>query len=288
MPALIIAGTTASGKSSTALRLAQLHDAVIVSADAMTVYRGLDVGTAKPSAAERDEVPHFGIDTHDLPQPCDVSDFVRLVDDTMSVHPRVIIVGGTTFWLSALVRPLAALPASNPDIRSELEGIESPHAALMALDPDAAQRLHPNDRVRVIRALEVFHLTGLTQTALHARGPRRPALAAPRVWIDSDTLRSRIDQRIEGMLAAGYLDEVDWALSQDPGASSKPLQSFAYRHLVLAHSGELSLDEALRRTARDTWQYARKQRTWARNLGWVKTPRADIDRAAKSCFQSSL
>ena len=128
----------------------------------------------------------------------------------------------------------------------------------------------------------------MTQTALHARGPRRPALAAGRVWFDSDTLRERIDKRIKDMLASGYLDEVKWALSRDPAGASKPLQSFAYRHLVLANRGELDMDEALRRTARDTWQYARKQRTWSRNLGWEQTPSHDIERVAESCFERAL
>ena len=284
MPALLIAGTTASGKSSTAVRLAAAHDAVIVSADAMTVYRGLDIGTAKPSMTERGGIPHFGIDTHDLHDSFDVSDFVALVDATLSEHPRVIIVGGTTFWLSALVRPLADLPAADPATRARLEALEAPHTALEALDPEAARRLHPNDRVRVIRALEVYHLTGLTQTQHHARGPRRPPITGSSLWLDAADLRERIDRRLDDMVGRGYLDEVKWALAQDPEAQAKPLLSFAYRHLVQAELGETDHTEALRRTARDTWKYARKQRNWAKSLGWKHTRTDLIDDIANRCF----
>ena len=114
MSLLLIAGTTASGKSSLAVSLAKAHDAVIVSADAMTVYRGLDVGTAKPTPEERAATPHLGIDVRDIHEPFDVSDFVDLVETAKREYPRVIVAGGTTFWLSALVKPLAPLPPSSP------------------------------------------------------------------------------------------------------------------------------------------------------------------------------
>jgi len=279
---LIIAGTTGSGKSALAVRLARAHDAVIVSADAMTVYRGLDIGTAKPTIEERGDIPHFGFDIRSIHEPFDVSHFVSLVDTVRAKHPRVIIAGGTTFWLSALVRPLAVLPASEPTLRAELERLADPHAELAKVDAEAANRLHPNDRVRVIRALEVFHLAGEPQTALHARGPRRRALDAPVIWLDRDDLRERIEQRVSQMLHQGYIEETREALRHDPEGHSKPLQSFAYRHIVAHIRGDIDLPEAERRTVRDTWHYARKQRTWARGLEWTITPTAVIDKAAES------
>jgi tRNA dimethylallyltransferase len=284
---LIIAGTTGSGKSALAVRLAREHGAVIVSADAMTVYRGLDIGTAKPTVDERGDIPHFGFDIRAINEAFDVSDFVSLVDAVRDENPRVIIAGGTTFWLSALVRPLAALPASDPTLRAELEGLEDPHAELAKVDAEAASRLHPNDRVRVIRALEVFHLAGEPQTVLHARGPRRAALDAPVIWLDRDDLRERIDLRISQMLNQGYVEETREALRRDPEGSSKPLQSFAYRHIVAHIRGDIDLPEAERRTGRDTWHYARKQRTWARGLGWTITPTAAIERVAESTFSAN-
>ena len=285
MSTLLIAGTTASGKSSLAIELAIRYDAVIVSADAMTVYKGLDVGTAKPSLDEQAAAPHLGLDLREIDQPFDVSDFVALVEGAQERHSRVIIAGGTTFWLSALIRPLAPLPPSDPDVRARLEAIQDPHRALAEVDPVAAARLHPNDRVRVVRALEVFHLTGETQTSIHAKGPRREPMDANVIWLDRDDLRERIDLRLSQMQEAGYLDETQRALETDPLARTKPLQSFAYRHIIDHARGDTTLDEAIRRTSRDTWQYARKQRTWARNLGWARSERRDIEELAKATFE---
>ena len=285
MGVLLLAGTTASGKSSLAVDLAKAHDAVIVSADAMTVYRGLDVGTAKPSLAERSGVPHLGIDVREINEAFDVSDIVAIVDAAERDHERVIIAGGTTFWLSALVRPLAPLPASDPALRARLESIDDPHRTLADVDPTAAARLHPNDRIRVVRALEVFHLTGETQTSIHARGPRRAPLDAEVIWLDRDDLRQRIDNRLTEMVKDGYIEEAQRALDNAPHGKAKPLHSFAYRHIIEHIKGELDLDEALRRTGRDTWQYARKQRTWARGLGWSKTDQDEIPDIAKAAFE---
>ena len=286
MSLLIIAGTTASGKSSLAVSLAKAHDAVIVSADAMTVYRGLDVGTAKPTPEERAATPHLGIDVRDIHEPFDVSDFVDLVENAKRQHPRVIVAGGTTFWLSALVKPLARLPPPSPQLRAELETIEDPHRTLADIDPAAAARLHPNDRVRVIRALEVFRITGETQTSIHSKGPRGAALSAEIIWLDREDLRERIDHRLRMMITTGYLEETERALVRDPTGKAKPLQSFAYRHIIAHLRGELELDEALCRTGRDTWQYARKQRTWARGLGWALTRQEDIEQLAKRALES--
>jgi len=268
---MLIAGTTASGKTDLAIRIAEETDAVIVSADAMTVYRGLDVGTAKPSIKERAAILHYGIDIRNLGEAFDVSEFIALVEEVQQRHPRVIVAGGTTFWMQALLNPLADLPPPNPSVRAELEKLEDPYQHLEDLDPTAAARLHPNDRVRIVRALEVHRLTGKTQTELHEAGPSREPLNAHVIWLDRDHLRERIEARLAGMWSAGYIEEAEWALSQDPKGLSKPLQSFAYRHLVEHLKGDLELDEAKWRTSRDTWHFARKQRTWARGLGWAGT-----------------
>ncbi len=272
-PPLILTGPTASGKSALALDLARRHGAVIVSADAMTVYRQLDIGTAKPTTAEREAARHFCVDIRDPEEDFSVEEFVEICRAVCAEHPRVIIAGGTPFYLSALVRPLAELPSADPGVRAELERLPDPHAELLRVDPETAARLHPNDRVRVIRALEVYRLTGTAMSALHARGPRRTPLDAPVVWLDREHLRGRIDARIEQMVKAGYLDEVRAVLAGGCPPDARPLRSFAYRHLVAHLRGELTLDEALRRTARDTWRFARKQRTWGRSMGWSTDPR---------------
>ncbi len=286
MSALLIAGTTASGKSSMALAIAKAFGAVIVSADAMTVYRGLDIGTAKPSSVERAEVRHFGIDERDINQDFDVSCFVDMVDDALATHPRVIIVGGTTFWLSALLRPLTSLPASDAAVREALARLPDPHKALASIDPETASRLHPNDKVRVIRALEVYELTGRTQTQLHADGPKRPPLQAAVAFLDRPDTNERIEARLHQMLDNGYVDEVESVLSAGWSRNEKPLKSFAYRHMVEHCLDGLPLDEAIRRTARDTRHYAKKQRTWARNLGWTAAEEAEVMIAAKKAFKT--
>ena len=284
MPVLLLAGTTASGKSSLAIELAERHDAVIVSADAMTVYRGLDIGTAKPSPKEQSRVRHYGIDLREPDQDFDVSAFVGVVDEVRSKHDRIIIAGGTTFWLSALVRPLAELPPSEPDVRARLEDMDDPHSALVAVDPEAANRLHPNDRVRVVRALEVHAITGLTQSELHERGPKTTPLAATAVWMDPADTYQRINLRTLEMMEQGYLEEVRGLLNKGLARGLKPLKAFAYRHMVEHCLDGLDLDEAMRRTARDTRHYAKKQRNWARTLGWIPMDPEAVKMTAEGLF----
>jgi tRNA dimethylallyltransferase len=267
-PALfVLGGPTATGKSALAIEVARRFDAVVVSADAMTVYQGLDVGTAKPTEAERAATPHFCIDVLPLDGDYSVADFTAEVRRVLAEHPRVVVAGGTPFYLRAIVDPLSPLPPADPAVRARLEAVPDLHERLQRLDPHSAERLHPNDRVRLIRALEVLELTGETLTALHARAGA-PALAQAVTWIDRGDLRTRIDRRIADMLAQGYIDEVAWAVEQAGDRDLRPLRSFSYRHLVAHVRGELDRDEALRCTARDTWRFARKQRTFARGRGW--------------------
>jgi len=278
-PALfVLGGPTATGKSALAIEVARRFDAVVVSADAMTVYRGLDVGTAKPTEAERAATPHFCIDVRSLDGDYSVADFTAEVRRVLSAHPRVVVAGGTPFYLRAIVDPLSPLPPADPAVRARLEALPDLHERLQRLDPDSADRLHPNDQVRLVRALEVFELTGETLTAHHRRAGAA-ALAPGLTWLDRDDLRARIDARITQMLAHGYLDEVAWAVEQAGDRELRPLRSFSYRHLVAHVRGELDRDEALRRTARDTWRFARKQRTFARGRGWAP---ADLDHGLRS------
>ncbi len=281
---LVLGGPTAAGKSALSLELAEEYGAAIVSADAMTVYRGLDVGTAKPTPAERARVPHACIDVREVHEEFSVADFTAAFRAVAATHDRVLVVGGTPFYLSALVKPLADLPPGDPDIRAALEALPDPHARLRQVDPQSAARLHPHDRVRIVRALEVHAITGRTQTALHAAGPRRPPVDATIAWLDRDDLRARIDQRLQAMAGAGYVEETRWALARPGGEGSRPLRSFAYRHIVEHVAGDLDLDEALRRTGRDTWRFARKQRTWARGLGWDPIGPDEARARAAACF----
>lgn len=287
-PILILGGPTASGKSALAVDLAEAWGGVVVAADAMTVYRGLDVGTAKPSAADRARAPHRGLDLRDPHEDFNVADFLAEVDAARATGQPVIVAGGTPFWLAALVRPLARLPEPDPLLRVEIEQIDDLHGALAAVDPESAARLHPHDRVRLVRALEVFRLTGAPMSAVHAAGAGRPPVPHSLVWLDRDDLQERIGARLDQMLAGDYLGELRRALDAGVPLTCKPLKSFAYVHFV-AHLREgLAWDEALRCTRRDTWRLARKQRTWARGMGWAAAPAEAAWDAAAATFGPRL
>ena len=273
---LVLGGPTAAGKTDLALELARHHGAALVSADAMQVYRGLDIGTAKPPPAVRAAFPHACMDVREVDEDYSVADFVDEVQRQRACAERVLVVGGTPFWLAALVRPLAALPAADPTVRAALAELADPWARLAEVDPQAAARLHENDRVRVLRALEVHTLSGRPMSELWAEGPAQPPLAGAVAWLDRPDLRERIEQRLRQMMAAGYLDEVRALLARGHGPAQKPMRSLGYRHLGDHLRGLIPLEEAVRRTGRDTWRLARKQRTWARGMGWPALDEAGV------------
>ena len=273
MAVLVIGGPTAVGKSRLALDIAKHIRAPIVSADAMTIYRGLNIGTAKPTAKELEQVQHFCVDIRAYNEPYTVGDFVDDVYDVLRNFEHVIIAGGTPYYLNALFRPLAPLPESQPDVRASLEQLPDPHKVLRQVDPVSADRLHPNDKVRVIRALEVFEITGRPLSEVQQDPPKRPPLQAKALWMDRENLRPRIGMRIEQMLESGYLEECQHILDSDWDVQAKPLQSFSYKYWLSHLQGGLSFEEAKERTEIGTWHLARKQRTWARNIGWTpKSP----------------
>ncbi len=283
---IVLAGPTAAGKTEASLRVAEALDGVIVSADAMQVYRGLDIGTAKVTPAERARVPHHGIDVVDPDAPFDAAAFVALADAVIATGRPVIVAGGTSLYLWSLIRGLVATPPVDPALRARLEALDDPHAALAQVDPVLAARLHPHDRVRLVRGLEVFHATGERLSVLqaaHAEAPDRVPVIG--LWLDRDDLRERIASRLGSMMDAGYLDEVTGLLARyDRGL--KPLQSLGYKHLADHLLDGLPLDEALRRTERDTWQLARKQRNWMHKLGFTRVT-ADAVSVALAAWQAA-
>ncbi len=268
MAVLVIGGPTAVGKSSLSLKLAKAMNAPIISADAMTIYRGLDIGTAKPSKDEMDAVQHYCIDIRAYNEPYTVGDFVEDTRSIIDKHEHVIIAGGTPYYLNALFRPMAPLPESQPEIRLALETLESPHEHLKRIDPISAERLHPNDRVRIIRALEVYEITGRPLSNVQKDPPKHPPLEAKVLWLDRTELRPRIGQRIETMLYNGYLDECQSIIDRGWDSRAKPLQSFSYKYWLEHLLGTKNFEEAKERTEIGTWHLARKQRTWSRNIGW--------------------
>ncbi|MEC7987052.1 MAG: tRNA (adenosine(37)-N6)-dimethylallyltransferase MiaA [Myxococcota bacterium] len=268
MSVFLIVGPTAVGKTGLAVELALRYDAVVLSADAMTVYQGLDVGTAKPTMEERRGVTHFGIDVCRIDAEFSVASFLELFDEVCTHYPRVIVVGGTHFYFNSLLNPLAAMPSADMELRKKLEAIEDLHGELQKADPVSAKRIHPNDRIRLVRAMEIFTLTGRPFSEVQKDPPRRVPLRAPLIWIDREDVRDRIQQRLSVMMQNGYLDECRNILHEGWNLNEKPLKSFSYRYMLQAAKGDMATEEALEKTEFGSWRLVRKQRTWARGLGW--------------------
>ncbi len=282
-PLFVLAGPTASGKSALALRVARSAGAELVSMDSMLVYRGMDIGTAKPTPSERAAVRHHLLDLVDPWELFTVQAWLagaeRAQAEIRSRSQRALFVGGTAFYLKALLFGLFAGPDVDPALRADLErrheseGAEALYAELARVDPQSAARLHPRDKRRVVRALEVWHQTGqplsswqrewgfaATADAAPPRRSRIVALSPPGV-----SLESRIQARVGSMLDAGWVEEVR-AIRSRGGFSRTALQALGYREALALADGLLTRTEAEERIALRTRQFARKQRTWLRQF----------------------
>lgn len=274
---LVLAGMTASGKTALAVQLARALDAELVGADSVQVYRGFDIGSAKPTERELEGVPHHLLDVVDPDEAIDAARYAALADaalgDVWRRGKRAIVVGGTGLWLRALVRGLVALPSPDPATRAALEaeceeqGAPALHARLTSLDVRAAAAIHPNDALRIVRALEVYAQTGRPLGELrheHALGAPRHRTLFVVLDREREVLRARIEARVDAMLAAGMVDEVRGLLSRWP-AESRAFGSVGYRDVVAHLRGELSLEALRAAIVRATWVYTRRQRTWFRS-----------------------
>lgn len=285
-PVLVLTGPTATGKTNAALHVAHLWRARIVSADAMQVYRGMDVGTAKSPPFVLRRFPHAGVDLRNPDEPWSAQDFADLADRVIAEGDPVVVVGGTVFYVRALLWGLVPTPPVDPELRSRLEALPDPWAALAEVDPVLAARLHPNDRVRIVRGLEVFHLSGRPLSSLHAEDTHAARHPARVLWLWRDDLHARIDARVHRMMERGYLREVARLLEEGWRRDLKPMQSLGYRHLADHLLDGLPLDEAIRRTQRDTWHFARKQLTWLRREPtWTRLPADDRTRVLAEAEQ---
>lgn len=299
-PLICIVGPTAAGKTAAALALAERLDAEIISVDSALVYRGMDIGSAKPSAAERARVRHWLIDIRDPEQGYTAADFVAdaeaAIADIDARGKRPLVVGGTMLYVRALLQGLSELPQADPAIRETLEaelaehGSSALHQRLAAVDPVAAARIHPNDPQRILRALEVYQHTGTPISQLQGawtQAPRRSGLLLALSPPDRALLHRRIEARVDAMLAAGLLDEVR-ALAQRPGldADSPAMRCVGYRQVLGHLRGEYDLARCRELIVYATRQLAKRQLTWLRgeaHTRWFDPDSRDlIERLADS------
>jgi len=283
--ALVLVGPTAGGKSVAALAAAEMLGGEIISADSMKVYRGMDVGTAKPTAEERRRVAHHLLDILDPSESYDAARFAadcaRAVEETASRGRAPIVEGGSALYLKSWLEGLFEGPARDERIRSRLraeageKGRAHLHRRLAEVDPASAERIHPNDYRRMERALEVYELTGRPMSELHAGAESRvaPGVRIAGISVPRERLYARIDRRVDAMMAAGLLDEAKALASRPEGLSKEASSALGYAE-VLAHlRGEFDLAEAVRLIKRNTRRLARKQMAWFRRfegVTWVE------------------
>ena len=285
---LVIVGPTASGKTRMAVELAQRHNGEVISADSMQIYRTMDIGTAKPTQEEMGGIPHHMIDVADPEEDFSVARYVemaaRCVDDVLARGKLPIVAGGTGLYIDSLLSGRTFAPFS-PDsaLRGELEqemadkGGAAMLEELAKVDPEAAQRLHPNDHKRIIRALEVYRSTGKTITQhnreTQAIPPRYDALTIGLAFQDRQAMWRRIDQRVDEMVAAGLEDEVRRLLTSGISPKCTAMQAIGYKEFTQALSGEMTWQEAAEVVKLRSRQYAKRQLTWFGrnpNTRWVR------------------
>lgn len=273
-----LAGPTASGKSAAGLELARRLSAEIISLDSMAIYRGMDIGTAKPSPAERREIPHHLMDVIDPHEEYSLADYVAASEEAargiMGRGKAVLFVGGTGLYLRGVLRGVFDGPSADWDFRRELEAAAKEsddylHQRLKAVDPIAAEKLHPRDHRRLIRAIEVHHVTGQPLSAQHRHGPLPEADRPQNVfWIHParEWLYDRINRRVEDMLEQGLVSEVERLLAGPSPLSRTARQGLGYKEVIDHLEGRTSFEEMVDFIKRRTRQFAKRQHTWFRNL----------------------
>jgi tRNA dimethylallyltransferase len=285
-PIYAVIGPTASGKSDLAMALARQLGGEILSVDSMQVYRGMDVGTAKPSAQEQRDVRHHVIDVVEPDQPFTAARFVELADaaiaDAASRNVPLIAVGGTPLYFKVLFEGMFDGPGADDAVRARLRTLPNDelHRRLTETDPAAAARIHVNDTKRLVRALEVIELTGKPISSLQTEWESPTARHAAK-WIglswDKDALNRRINARVKSMLAAGWADEVRALLARYPALSKTAAEATGYAELIEHAKGNLSLDDASEQIKIATRQLARRQMKWFKrfaNVQWLPGDRA--------------
>ena len=296
----VLTGPTASGKTSLSIRLAKEHHCEIVCMDSMQIYRGMDIGTAKPTAAEMDGVPHHMLDVADPTEPFSVARYQEMAEEAIAgIHRRghrALLVGGTGLYLRALRHPMAmGMVTGDEDLRRKLEaqaeqtdGRSTLHARLQEIDPETAARLHVNDVRRVVRALEVYELTGIPfskQPQVEVEAPFRYRVVS--LTMDREKLYQRIEQRVDAMMADGLVDEVRRLLDSGVPADAQAMKAIGYKEIVPYLEGEYSLEKAVYELKLGTRHYAKRQLTWMRreeDVLWVDSLQPDAYQQMETWF----
>jgi tRNA dimethylallyltransferase len=280
-PLIVILGPTATGKTDVGILLAERLDGEIISADSSAVYRGLDIGSAKPTPEEQQRVRFHLIDVADPDEVFTAAKFRELALQAIGAirqrGKRALIVGGTGLYLRVLLHGFSlAPPPADPEVRArwkaEVERVGAPalHERLKQIDPVAAARIHPNDAVRITRAFEVYEMTGIpiSQWQQHAE-TELPAIKIG-LTMPRELLYQRIDQRVDQMIARGMLQEVQDLLQKGYNPEQPALKGLGYRHLIGYIQRRISWDEAVRLWKRDTRRFAKRQMTWFRREPGVR------------------
>jgi len=270
----VLTGPTGVGKSEVAMALAEKHRLEIISADSRQIYRYFDIGTAKPTPEQRQRVVFHLIDFLEPEQSYSAADFARdarrVITRLLREGRRFIIVGGSNFYLRALFKPLFNLPRADPRIRERFSSLSAAqlYQRLMAVDPKRAKELHPNDRQRVMRALEVYELTGKPFSHIAQQFPDeaefQPVYAV--LMMEREKLYHRINERFDQMMTAGLLEEVHRLKKMGYGSNIPVAQGYGYVELFSFLEGKIGLDEAVMLAKKRTREFAKRQLTWLRGL----------------------
>lgn len=299
MDCWVLAGPTAAGKTAVALELAALAPVEIISCDSMQVYRGMDIGTAKPTPEERARVPHHLIDVVEAWEDFSVGRYVELASAAIaSVEARgrrPLVVGGSSLYLKALFWGLFEGPPRDEAVRAELRaeaearGVEALHARLAEVDPETAAWVHARDELRIIRALEVFRLTGRPISAYQQQfkgEPSRPCRMVGLSWPRA-ALYERIDARVAQMVREGFVEEVRAILARG-GLGPQARQAVGYRHIAACLAGRCSLAEAVSETQKASRRLAKHQWTWLKHFPGIRWVECGPDRPARQVAEEAL
>ena len=278
-----VVGPTASGKTALSVGLAETFDAEIVSVDSMQIYRGMDIGTAKVTDTERRGIAHHMIDCLDPNENCNVQKFVtmarRAVDDVVGRGKNCVLAGGTGLYVDHLLSDTKFVDVpTDLNLRSQLNQLQDEELGSMLRDkdPEAFSRLHPNDRKRIVRALEVFLLTGKSigywDAVSHDGSDPLNAVMIGLNFVDRSQLYARIDQRVDAMMEDGLLSEVRYLLTIDGFVGATAAAAIGYKEIISYLNHEISLDEAVAKIKLNTRHYAKRQLTWFkrnRDINWI-------------------